>query len=89
MSETVQLYKCDACQKIITDPKDGIVVHGNIYVADPTQRGGLIGNNFPTDVDDVKFESVEDAVEESVYCKGCFLKAVFPEINLSRDSGLF
>ena len=78
MSKTVTLYTCDTCKMVIVDPKGGRVVHGNIYVADPTTRGGLVGNNFPLDnppgTTPPKFNS--DEVKESVYCIVCFLKAV-------------
>lgn len=93
MSETVELYKCDGCSKVITDPKGGIVIHGNIYVADPTTKGGLVGNNFPGSLDEegVKpfLSNISTLVEESVYCTPCFLKAVFPDLKLTRGEGLF
>ena len=87
MSETVTLYKCDKCKKIINEPTGGLVIHGNIYVADPTQRGGLIGNNFPKKGE--RFET-EDAVARTVLCVPCFLNAVLPDVNLSGgECGLF
>ena len=83
MSETVTLYKCNNCQKVILKPEDGLVVHGNIYVADPETRGGLIGNNFPTNQEECKFETVEKAVKETAFCVPCFLNAALPNAKLT------
>lgn len=80
MSETVTLYKCDKCKVLIEKPEDGVIVHGNIYHADPNERGGLVGNNFPTEGD--RCVSPE-AVAESVYCQRCFLKIVFPNFKMA------
>jgi len=88
MSETVTLYKCDKCKKLIPDPKGGLVVHGNIYVADPNDRGGLIGNNFPDSKEDGYMFS-KDAVKESVYCVPCFLNTVLPDSKLTQSRGFF
>lgn len=71
---TCQFYLCDSCDKTIHDEKDGFVVHGNIYVANPDIRGGLIGNNFPNVVPGVSI-AVED-VKESVFCRKCFFQAL-------------
>jgi hypothetical protein len=88
MSETVTLYKCDGCSKIIQRPEDGLVVQGNIYVADPIHRGGLIGCNFPKDTPTVvnpKF--TRDEVKESVFCNSCFIKAVLPNTKIATVRG--
>jgi len=72
MSNLKSYYICQGCKKTITDPKDGLVFQGNVYVADANLRGGLIGNNFPYDEnseDDTPFR-IED-VKESVYCMKC------------------
>jgi len=83
MSNTVTLYKCDSCKDIIRDPKDGLVIHGNIYVADPDNRGGLIGNNFPTEPSSSGiYPKCEDQVGEIVMCNNCFFKAVFPDKSI-------
>ena len=66
---TVQLLQCDACDKVIMEPEDGFIVQGNIYVADPANRGGLIGNNIPLN------GGVEE-IQESAFCKRCFIKAL-------------
>jgi len=71
---TVEQYLCDNCDGIIREPHDGFVIHGNVYVADPSSLGGLIGNNFP---DEGKLEDVK----KTVLCKRCFCKA----LNLQSD----
>lgn len=90
MSKTVTLYECDKCRTIIQKPEDGVVVHGNIYVADPEERGGLVGNNFPT-VPPASgiYPSCEEQVEESVFCKSCFLSIVFPKLKITSTRGFF
>ncbi len=55
------------------NPTDGFVVHGNIYVADPSSKGGLIGNNFPGG--SLKPFTEED-VKETVMCTICLCKAL-------------
>ena len=72
---TVEQYLCDNCDGIIREPHDGFVIHGNVYVADPSSLGGLIGNNFP---DEGKLEDVK----KTVLCKRCFCKA----LNLQSDT---
>lgn len=66
---TVQQYLCDVCDRAIPKPEDGVVVQGNIYIADPTRLGGLVGDNFPKH--DGPIQSSE--VRKSVFCKNCFL----------------
>ena len=82
MSNLKSYYICQKCKKTITDPKDGLVFQGNVYVADANSRGGLIGNNFPYDEnseDDTPFR-IED-VKESVYC----MKCVMETFNILED----
>ncbi len=69
---TCQFYLCDSCDKPIHNPDKGFVVHGNVYVADPCSRGGLIGNNFPDVSPGDKIEVTD--VQESVYCASCFMR---------------
>jgi uncharacterized protein YlaI len=76
---TVEQYLCDDCDRIIVKPTDGFVIQGNIYVADPSTRGGLIGNNFP-EVKDGETISL-DSVKQTVLCTSCFLKALGLELN--------
>ena len=90
MSETVTLYKCDKCKGLIRKPEDGVIVHGNIYRANPDERGGLIGNNFPKDAFIVSDDNpIVDQIGESVYCQGCFLKIVFPKLKVTTTRGFF
>lgn len=75
---TVEQYLCDHCDTVITKPTEGYIVHGNIYVAEPSCRGGLVGNNFP-EVE--PGESITpDSVKQTVFCKACFLKALGLEL---------
>jgi len=70
---TVEQYLCDECDRLIGKPEEGFVVHGNIYVADPTNRGGLIGDNFPP----VSQETLKrEDVKETVLCRFCMLAAL-------------
>jgi hypothetical protein len=78
----VKRYLCDSCDKNIEKSSDGFVVHGNIYVADPNVRGGLIGNNFP-DPDEKKQINIE-GIKETVLCKECFLRT----LGISLDFNL-
>lgn len=80
----VEHYLCDSCDKLIEKPTQGFVIQGNIFVADPKTRGGLIGNNFPEpDVDD-KIEM--SSVRQSVLCKECFCRALGIENKQSNSS---
>ena len=76
-----QFYYCDLCHNPIYSKENGFVVHGNIYQAEPGQRAGLIGNNFPevTPEDSIK---VEDVLEK-VYCLECFCKTL--KIPLKKE----
>lgn len=83
---TVQHYLCDQCDNTIPSPSEsdepkGFVVHGNILVADPNNKGGLIGNNFPEVKEGEKIEP--EAVKQTVLCTGCFLAAlgILPAVN--------
>ncbi len=68
----VQHYLCDHCSDPIMKPSDGFVIEGNIYIADPTMRGGIIGNNFP------KFDEngriAVNEIRSDVLCKQCLWK---------------
>jgi hypothetical protein len=84
---TVTLYKCDNCDKIIQKPDDGVVIQGNIYVADPQTRGGLIGNNFPEPNSNLSVPPktfTQDDVKESVYCIPCFMNAIDIKVKTIR-----
>ncbi len=68
---TVQHYLCDHCDALIANPQEGFVIHGNIYLADPTETKGMIGNNFP---DTSPFEL--NAVKKTVFCNRCLMDAL-------------
>lgn len=70
---TIQRYLCDGCDNEISKPENGFVIHGNIYVADPNQVGGVIGNNFP----EKELFSI-DEVQKTVLCIDCLTKALKP-----------
>jgi len=72
---TVKQYLCDSCDRVIDKPSEGFIVHGNIYVADPSCRGGLVGDNFPS-LEDEKQTLTLDQIKKTVLCKVCFLKAL-------------
>tara|TARA_Y100000034_G_scaffold134357_1_gene202547 strand:- start:374 stop:853 length:480 start_codon:yes stop_codon:yes gene_type:complete len=67
---TLAYYLCDCCDEPIVNPTDGFVVHGNIYIADPSCNGGLIGNNIPEEP--VSTESIK----KTVLCRSCFMEAI-------------
>lgn len=77
---TVEQYLCDHCDNIIPAPKAvesypaGVIIKGNIYVADPSVRGGLVGNNFPDTQPGDKIDP--EAVRETVLCTPCFLRSL-------------
>jgi hypothetical protein len=75
----VQFYACGQCRRTINPPEDGLCVHGNIYVADPASRGGLIGNNI-----DVGPDGRITGVRETVLCRTCFNEAVRCDPRPSR-----
>lgn len=66
---TVSHYLCDRCDKPIMDPESGFVVQGNVYVADPSCRGGLIGNAFPDPDENGMIPA--DGIQETVFCNDC------------------
>jgi hypothetical protein len=68
----VEQFLCDSCDKIIEKPTDGFIVHGNIYLASPSSRMGMIGNNFPEKEEN--FGAVD--VCQKVYCKDCFCEVL-------------
>ena len=81
----VEQYLCDKCDQVIPlsplskNKNEGFVIHGNIYVADPSQILGLVGNNFP----DLNSEEKVDInlIKKSVLCKKCFGEIIgfFPQ----------
>ena len=75
----VEHYLCDSCDRLIEKPEQGFVVQGNVYVADPKVKGGLIGNNFPEPDTDGKVDF--KSVKQSVLCKECFCRALGIKID--------
>jgi hypothetical protein len=73
---TVQHYLCDRCDEMISRAEDGFIIHGNIYTADPSCCGGLIGNNFPVPSGEPGQMFVLDQVQKTVLCKRCFSEAL-------------
>jgi uncharacterized protein YlaI len=76
----IEQYLCDKCDKVIAQPTDGFIIQGNIYVADPTCRGGLIGDNIPpyqshTQPPEEPTFKRED-IREMVMCRTCFFEAL-------------
>ena len=86
MNTIVTLYKCDECSGLIRTPEQGRVIHGNICMADPTQYGGLVGNNFPQNnppgTTPNKF--TKDEVGKTVLCIPCFMKLVLPDSTITN-----
>lgn len=78
---TVQHFVCDQCDTEIVNPTDGFVIHGNIYAADPSCLGGLIGNNFP--LGDKSFTG--DDVRKQVLCYRCFAHALNLDNKVSEE----
>lgn len=68
------VFLCNNCEEPIRTPQDGVLVRGNIYVADAHDRGGLVGNAFP-DPADGKIRASE--IKEFAFCQQCF-EALLP-----------
>lgn len=66
---------CAGCNKPINDQDDGIIIQGNIYIADPHQRGGIIGNSKWLEKLENGALMVGDIPTEA-YCKSCFMRAI-------------
>lgn len=75
-------YFCDYCNMAIYNPEDGFVIHGNVYEADPTCRGGLIGNNFPEVEPGTKIEVTD--VKETVLCSKCLFEILTRDKKLAK-----
>lgn len=77
----VEHYLCDGCDSTIQDPANGFVIHGNIYSADPSIRGGIIGENFPDHGQKFTLEEVQ----RSVLCRKCFCATLDLPYGMSSD----
>ncbi len=71
---TIERYLCDLCDKIIDCPDSGFIIEGNIYTANPSEKGGLIGNNIPVVAENEKIDP--KTIRKTVLCKNCFLQSV-------------
>jgi len=63
-------FLCDCCDKPIMNFRDGYMIQGNIYFANPNQLEGLVGNNFPQEGTDLT------QVKKNVFCKKCLLEVL-------------
>jgi hypothetical protein len=81
---TVEHYLCDDCDTLINQPSDGFVIRGNVYVADPSVLGGLIGDNIPEP--DAAGMISPDAIRQTVLCKKCFFAAIGAMSNHPKAS---
>ena len=68
---------CDKCKQVILCNGDGFIVHGNIYVADPNNIGGLVGDNFPKGENGIMEQFTIEEVKKSCFCKRCFCEALY------------
>ena len=79
-AEIVSFYKCGGCGAPIPKSRGrtigGVLVHGNIYVANPGETGGLIGQAFPKSFADPE-KTIAAQVHQQAYCVPCFLKALY------------
>ena len=70
--EIREVFLCLKCFNPILNDDDGFVVQGNIYNANITNKGGLIGNAFPKN----SFYAISpfkiDEVKKYSYCRDCF-----------------
>ena len=78
---TVSHFLCDCCDKTILKPEDGFIIQGNVYAADPSCRGGLIGCAFPAAEDGTIHV---DDIKEKVFCSLCLLSALGLNNTLTR-----
>jgi hypothetical protein len=81
---------CEKCQEPILNEIDGVIIRGNIYIANPRARSGIISNNFPVKdktthisesiIVDNKilkkpiFKFSEDEIQEVAYHTDCLIK---------------
>jgi hypothetical protein len=81
---TAEYYFCDRCEDPIYLPDNGFVLHGNIYLAAPRERLGLLGDNFPNSQPGEPI--LPQDVTEIVLCKRCFCEALaLPRPTLQKS----
>ena len=73
--KTEEFCICEACKKPILKEEDGKIIQGNVYVAHPVNRGGLIGNAF-VDADRLGSIEVRDILAYC-YCNNCLKDILF------------
>ena len=83
----VRFFLCDCCGNTIKkpttskEPYEGFIIRGNIYLADPDDNIGLVGDNIPEEKESlVKI----DHIKQTVLCKNCLLKA----LGIDKSSAL-
>jgi hypothetical protein len=64
--KTKLLCVCDKCSSLILNPENGVIIEGNVYVAQAEEKLGLIGNNFTYDQ-----EGKIEFVDTSILCNTC------------------
>lgn len=65
-----KVFLCQVCKNPILEYSDGFIIKGNVYLANPEDYDGLIGNAFRINQ---KSFSLED-VNEYVFCEKCLLE---------------
>jgi hypothetical protein len=81
---TSQYFLCDSCNIQIFSAKEGVIIRGNIYTANPDGRFGLIGNAFPDPDDDGKIKNEE--ILETVLCRKCLSKALSTVLSVNAET---
>jgi hypothetical protein len=67
-------FHCDGCSQPIYKPEDGCIFQGNVYTANPDNRGGLIGTKIRQNADGMIHIS---DLPELVLCKTCVMQTLF------------
>ena len=75
--ETRRFCICDRCKNPILKKEDGKIIHGDIFVAHPSDREGLIEDAFRAADKDGKIH-VSD-IENYCFCNDCLKDILFPD----------
>lgn len=79
-SKKMEFWVCTVCGEPISGK--GLLVHGNVYsVEEGTQTGGLVGNNFPEDVD-MMSPWISIDIEMSAFHIHCLLKYLIGAVDV-------
>ena len=74
--KTVTYGVCEKCGKELKTDHDGLIFQGNVYAFSLNEdRGGLIGNNFPTPEPDGTIFGTD--INEVCYCNDCTVEILF------------